>query len=559
MIDRAAILRRFTEAKAIRQPYEPFWQEITDNVCPNRSFWDPEAQEGKKPEYKIYDSTAPGALRILTDGMQGYRLSPPWFNLVMEDPRRQAASGVAQHLEMRERVLYGELARSNFYDAVNPFITDAATVGTTVVLFLEDQTRRRFHFQTRHMRECYIAEDRWGTVDTVFRHFKMTNRQMEQEWPGKLSEKRKLLVKENPDGKATILHVVCPRADAKYGMNDAGNKPWASAYLDMECDDPNTVLDEGGYDSFPYLVWRWRRMAGELYGRSPAYDAMADILMSNQMARTLMIGAQMAVQPMLNIPMELKGLERIVPWGRNYYTASQGISAVSTHQSYPIGKDQANEIKAAIRDAFRTKIFLLMEQLEQSAITATEIRERKSEMAAIMGAINTQLDTEMLRPLIARADMICERNGLYPPAPPAMKGGMMKVQFQGVLANLQRRYNQTQGLTAGVQFALALSQARPETADNFDWDDITRRGWETEGAPASSVKDTATVLKMRQIRAKAMQEQAAQQAAAAQGAELAKNADKLNQPLNPDSMLAGVAKAASRPPAKEPASRGVSP
>lgn len=555
MIDKTVLLRRFNEAKAIRLPWEPVWQEITDNVCPNRNFWDSDAAEGQKSDYKIYDSTAPSALRILVDGMQGYRLSPPFFSLVMEDPRRQNAPGVAQHLEMRERILYATLARSNLYEQANEFLTDAASIGTTVVLAREDTTRGTLVYQTRHMRECYIAENRNGIVDTMFRSFKLTNRQMAQEWPDFLSEKRKLLLKGNIDAKATILHVVCPREDAKYGMIDGGNKPFASAYLDYECDE---ILDEGGFDSFPYLIWRWRKNSGELYGRSPAYDALADILMSNQMARTLMIGAQMAVQPMLNIPNEMKGLERIVPWGRNYYTGQDQITAVNTGQNYPIGKDQSNEIKAAIRDAFRTKIFLLMEQLETDARTATEIRERKSEMAAIMGAINQRMDTELIRPMIARADMMCERNGLYPPAPPAMRGGRIKVEAQGVLANLQRRYNQFQGLTAGLQLVLPLSQARPEVADNLDWDDVARRGWEMQGAPASSMKDVAIVEKLRKIRAQALAAQKQAEAQAMQAAEIAKNADKLNQPMNPDSMMAGMAKAGAQQPKGPEPSRGVS-
>jgi len=560
MADRAAIQRRFKEAQQIRQPWEPLWQELTDNLCPNRSFWDGEAQEGQKPAYKIFDSTGPNALRILVDGYQGYRISAAgnWFALGMEDDRRQRAPGVAQHLEMRTRILYAEFARSNLYDAANEFITDAASIGTTVVLSREAAGSRRLIYQTRHMRECYIAEDRDGNVDTVFRQFRITNRQMKQEWPDTLSAQRKLMVNDNPDGMATVLHVVCPRDDAQYGRIDGRNKPWASVYLDMGCTD-GEALDEGGYDSFPYLVWRWRKVAGELYGRSPAYDALADVLMSNQMSRTLMIAGQTAAQPMWNIPVEMKGMERIVPNGRNYYTSPQSvISAVNSGQNYPIGKDQSQEIKAAIRDAFRTRIFLLMEQLEnRTDITATEIRERKTEMAALNGAVDGRLDTEMLRPLIARADMICERNGLYPEAPPAMKGGRMKVEFRGPLAALQRRYHQSQGLTAGLQFAAAVGQIRPETQDNFDWDDVTRLGWEMEGAPASSMKDAATVLKLRQLRAKALQAQQEAEQAAAQGAELAKNADKLNQPLNQDSMLAGIAKASAKAPAPQP-SRGVS-
>ena len=38
-----------------------------------------------------------------------------------------------------------------------------------------------------------------------------------------------------------------------------------------------TLLEEGGFDEFPYMVPRWSKVAGEIYGRSPSMTSLPDI------------------------------------------------------------------------------------------------------------------------------------------------------------------------------------------------------------------------------------------------------------------------------------------
>jgi hypothetical protein len=43
--------------------------------------------------------------------------------------------------------------------------------------------------------------------------------------------------------------------------------PVASIYLDEK---EKHILDEGGFDEMPYMVSRWAKATGEIFGRSPA-------------------------------------------------------------------------------------------------------------------------------------------------------------------------------------------------------------------------------------------------------------------------------------------------
>jgi len=47
----------------------------------------------------------------------------------MEDWRQQNIPGVADYLEEVDDILYGEFARSNFYEAIGEFFLDAASIG----------------------------------------------------------------------------------------------------------------------------------------------------------------------------------------------------------------------------------------------------------------------------------------------------------------------------------------------------------------------------------------------------------------------------------------------
>jgi hypothetical protein len=534
--------KRFTELEEQREPWEAGWQEITDYVLPRRSFWDLDAQAGKKPEVKIFDGAALNALQLLVDGLQGYLISPSirWYRLEMENKEQQKLPGVADWLEETEDVMYAEFARSNFYEAISEFFLDAASIGTAAMLVEDELAEKRILFSTRHIKECYISEARNGTVDTLYREFMMTNRQMLQMWGDKLSKERQAEGKEDPFGKVVVRHFVYPRRDRMPGKADSGSMAWSSVYVD---EDKKTIVDEGGYESFPYLVWRWRKNSDEVYGRSPASDAINDILRANQISKNLLQAAQLAVQPPMNIPMAMKGMERLVPKGANYYTNPQEIiSPINMAQNYPIGMDQENAVKEQIKETFRTKIFLLMEQLEGGPFTATEIRERQGEKAAVLGATIGRLNSETLVPLIDRVYAICSRNAILPPPPDTLsEGGRVHVEFTGPLYQAQKKYHAVQGIESGLGLVAAMAKFLPDSLDNVDEDELIRIGMDSNGMPQKVIREIPMVQEIRRKKAQAMAAQRQEAMALEKQKIMGANADQLNKPLQPDSMLAQVA------------------
>ena len=551
-------LRQLGMLKQVRQPYEPLWQDVTDYVLPRRSWWNREVTPGQKPETKMYDTTVLNCVQLLVDGIQGNLLSAnlPWLHLVMEDRRLQNLPGVAQYLEQLQQIFLAEYARTNFYPALNEFITDAVALGTAV-MFLEDNViEQRIRFLPRHLKECYIAEDAGGRVHTVYRDFPMENQQAWEAWGKELCPQRLEQVKQNPYANAHILHVVRPRNDAVSGRWDPEDRRYAETYIDVDFKD---TIEEGGYEHFPYLVWRWRKLTDERYGRGPGGDSIAEVLRLNQMAKSMLQSAQLANEPPLNVPEKLKGQERIVPRGYNYYSDPHAvITPINLGGNYPIGKDQEDQVREQIRDIFRTKIFLLMEQLEGNNYTATEIRERMGEKATVLDPTIARLSCDVLVPMVDRTHEILERNGVLPPPPAALRGGgRVHIEFQGPLAQAQERYQRSQGITAALPVIDAVMKLNPDSGDNVDFDELMREGMEAAGAPQKTIRDMALVQKLRQLQSQAMALQQQRQETMQAEQMIAANANKLNEPAQPGSMLAGMAKNMARRPAERAPGRGV--
>ena len=230
------------------------WEPMIDNIIAyvnhgRRSVWDRDLWPGQQTGMAVYDDTAMLARNMLVDGMVGYLCSrnQPWFALELpgkfnfpRTSRMRAWSGlridtypqVQQWLQDCAAVLYSAFNRSNFYDVVTEFISDGATCGTAYMLVEEDIKRASINFLVPHFRECFVAENQFGKVDTNYRVYKMTLRQMVQKFSIEEMEKADQNFRKdyesNMYAEREILHAVYPREDYEPGRVDARNKPWES-------------------------------------------------------------------------------------------------------------------------------------------------------------------------------------------------------------------------------------------------------------------------------------------------------------------------------------------
>jgi hypothetical protein len=163
-------------------------------------------------------------------------------------------------------------------------------------LFINEVPGDGLRYRAVHLSEIFVVENEAGRIKTIFRKPEMTRRQMLQRWgKERVSPKVASQVEKKPDELVNILHVVVPAED--YGANSS-TKLYASIYLEL---DSSHVLLVSGYFEFPYIVSRYVTGPREIYGRSPAMTALADIKILNEMSKSSIKAAQKAVDPPLLI------------------------------------------------------------------------------------------------------------------------------------------------------------------------------------------------------------------------------------------------------------------
>jgi len=488
----AALVRRFEQLKGRRASWETHWQEIADHVLPQRDFLSdtPHGQRGEKRTRRLYDSTAPMANELLASALAGMLTNPSltWFALRTDDPDLEAKPGVADWMAAaRDRMMRAFAdPDANFYPQIHEVYKDLAGFGTAVFYVGDEDGRIRF--QARALAELFIAEDARGRIDTVFRRYWMTARQAEQRWGAHIGEATRRALDGDPDREIAFLHAVLPASDLP---RETGRKraamTWASLHIEL---DSRTLIDAGGFHEFPFMVPRWSKMVGEVYGRSPAMLALADIRMVNAMSETVLKAAQKAVDPPLQVPHDgFMTPLNLTPGAVNFYDPTAinrggGIEPIATTGRLDLGFEMMEQRRANIRTAH------LVDQLTTDAgpqQTATEVLQRTEEKMRILGPTVGRLQAELLGPVVRRAFAILERQGALPARPPALRGRPVEVEYVAPIVRRQK-LSEVSGLSQMVEVVGFAAQLDPAAAQVIDAPATVRFMAEALALPASLIR-----------------------------------------------------------------------
>ena len=523
-----------------RNIWEDLWEEAVHYTSPKRDMWaddsgdaDGRGSEDVKKGQDLYDTHAVEAAKIEANGMVGWNSGPSvkWIKLKLMAEDMNELPFVKDWLEICERRLYQMLHRSNFYDQLFEFYLDLVTVGTATMLIEEDPDSMMINFSTRHPKETYICEGLNGRVNAAYRQVWYTGQQALDRYGEDLPDKF-LEDLQDPDDKKRLKHLTKKYKfvhviEKRHGRNTesalAQDKPIASVEFMPE---EQEIVRESGYDEMPLIVTRWSKNSNEKYGRSPAMDGLSTIKRMNQEKLATLKAGHRAVEPPLNIPMEMQRNLDLSPNGANIYkTPERRIYATDLGRGYPFGKDMLEMLRDEVDNIFMVPLFRMLDRLDRQ-VTATEVTERQGERVAGLAGPLTRQNSEGLGPMIMRIFNIMSRAGLMPAPPPvlAKRGVPLDVEFTGLLAQAQRRYHQSQSLNAGLaQIHGIVEMAQdPKLLFNLDLDDLIRKIAETEGFPESSIREMPEVKKMIESYNKQIQE-------AKQQEQLATGADAMNK------------------------------
>lgn len=526
---RQRILARHAALISERASWVSHWKDISDNLLPRAGrFFTSDRNRGEKRYNSIYDSTGTRALRVLAAGMMAGMTSParPWFRLTTSVPELDESPAVKTWLADVTRLMQMVFAKSNTYRALHSMYEELGAFGTASSIVLPDY-RNVIHHYTLTTGEFSIATDHRGVVNTVYREFEMTVGQMVGEFGlDKVSTQVKGMYDRNAlDQWVPVVHAIEPRAVRDPARRDARNMPFRSVYLEKGGND-DAILRESGYREFPALCPRWGVTGGDIYGNSPAMEALGDIkqLQHEQLRKAQGIDYQ--TKPPLQVPTSLKNQGvNTLPGGVTYVdTAAQnaGIrSAWEANLRLDYLLTDIQDIRERIKASFYADLFLMLANGTNPQMTATEVAERHEEKLLMLGPVLERMHNEILDPLIDQAFTRLVAAGIVPPPPQELQGMELNVEFVSMLAQAQRAIA-TNGIDRFVGNLGAVAGFKPEVLDKFDADRWADAYADMLGIDPELIVPGDKVALIRLARAEAAQQQAAAEQMAA-GAKTARD------------------------------------
>ena len=527
-----------------RSTWEPHWQELVDYLLYFFQDIITTGTPGAKKGTALCDTTGTVAAVDFANGIYGVLTNPslPWFALKTENDDLMEDSEVKRFLEWLERQYYTVFQRSNFYTGIKTIYLGLAGL-CTAPLFIGEHFRNLAYFEPLNLAECFIDVNQYGEVDTLYRVFELSARQMEQKWGrDRLSDRARNALADNKGiNRFQVVHAVEPRSNRDPARLDNKHFAFASVYFEKG-EEGADFLEEGGYREFPYCVPRFFTAPGEVYGRGPGMMALPEVKELQAMKGDISQAMQLRLRPPLVLPHDgFLGPMKLTPFGINYYRGD-GNPAQERIGSIPVGGEAAYPDKELeTKRQFIRQIFFnqLFEAMQDPRATLGQVLLSNQKDMERLGPFLGQLQNELFNPMFDRLFAMMVRRftplwkaGVLPGPPPVLAGENLRIDYISPLAKAQRRA-EAQGIIQTMDFMAGAMRVNPEVPDNFDLDGASKHYADLSGYPNKLVR---TPEQVEEIRTRRAQVQQAQQAALA-ALEAAKAVPGLGKGAEPGSPL----------------------
>ncbi|ELY4783951.1 phage tail protein [Cronobacter sakazakii] len=532
------LTKQLAQLEQERTTFEPHWRELSDFIIPRGSrFLTSEANRGDRRNTKIVDPTATMANRTLSSGMMSGITSParPWFKLATPDPEMMDYGPVKLWLETVQNRMNDMFNKSNLYQSLPLIYSSLGTFATGAMAVLEDDDDviRTMPFPVG---SYYIANSPRLSVDTCFRKFSMTVRQLVREFGlNSVSSSTKSAFENGTYEKwVDVVHAVYPNMNRETGKMNAKNKAFRSVYFEVGGDN-DKVLRESGYDEFPIMAPRWEVNGEDVYGSScPGMIALGQVkaLQLEQRRKAQQIDKQ--TNPPMIGPTSLKTQRvSLLPGDITYVDQVTGAEGLRpAYQVNPNLGDLLGDIqdtRQLINSAYFVDLFMMLQNVNTRSMPVEAVIEMKEEKLLMLGPVLERLNDEFLDPLIDRAFSMMARKNMLPPPPDVMQGMPLRIEYISVMAQAQKAIGLS-SLERFVGFVGNLASAKPEALDKLDVDQAIDNYAVMSGVSPTVVVPQEQAQQTRNDRAQQQQQAMALQTgmAAVQGAKTlseAKTAD----------------------------------
>ena len=510
--------QRWSQLKDERASWFSHYMEITTYLLPrNGRYFTADRDKGYRRHNAIYDSTGTRALRILAAGLMSGLTSPsrPWFRLAAHDPELMKVAAVRIWLADVTNVMLAIFQKSNTYRALHSMYEELAAFGTAACIVTDDFDDIIRHYPLTTGEYC-IATDWRGEVCSLYRQFDKTVGEVVKEFG--IDNCSPTVASQFKSGQldtwVTLINAIEPNADRDPAKKDNQNMAWRSVTYESGTN-TEKFLRESGYDQFPALCPRWQVSGGDIYGNSPAMEALGDVkqLQHEQLRKGQVIDYQ--TKPPLQMPTSMKNHDvETLPGGISFVdsaTPGGGIrSAFEVNLRLDYLLEDIRDVRGRVNSAFYADLFTMLSGSVDPRKTATEVAELKEEKLVLLGPVLERLQNELLDPLIEMTFARMLAAGVVPQPPQELQGQELSVQLVSMLAQAQRAIA-TNGTDRFMGNALNMAAAKPELLDKIDFDAWVSEYSDMLGVSPHLIVSDEDVAALRQQRAKAAAAAAQQQ------------------------------------------------
>lgn len=499
------ILQRHKIAKNKKEDFRSLYEDAMEFALPQRNLYGGEYEGrvgGKKKMSRVFDSTAINSTQRFANRLQSGIFPPQrkWCRLEPGTDIPMERRGEAQRaLDLYNDKLFAVLKQSNFDIAMGEFLLDLS-VGTAVMLVQKGDAVSPINFIPVPQYLVSFEEGANGQVDNVYRTMRIKGESIQMQWKdAKLPEDLQKRIADKPTEdvdliEATIYNI--DRGDFGYYVIDEKSKS-EIVYRKMK--------------SSPWVVSRYMKVAGEIYGRGPVLTALPDIKTLNKTKELLLKNASLAItgvytaadDGVLN-PATIKITPgAIIPVARNGGPQGEALKPLPRAGDFNVSQIVINDLVQSIK---RTLLDESLPPDNMSARSATEVVERMKELAQNLGSAFGRLINETMIPLVTKILEVMDNDGIIN-LPLRVNGLEVKVSPVSPLAMAQNM-DEINNIIQFMQIAQGLGPEgqlaiKPGAAIDYIADKL--------GVPASvRSNDQERKAQLQQIQQVAMQAQQAQ-------------------------------------------------
>lgn len=405
------ILQRHKIAQNRKEDFRSLYEDAYEFALPQRNLYAGDYETGhtgRKKMSRVFDSTAVGSTQRFANRLQSgiFPAQRKWCRLEPGTdipPNRRIEA--QQALDLFGDKMFAVLKQSNFDIAIGEFLLDLS-VGTAVMMVQPGDALSPINFVPVPQYLVTFEEGVNGQVDNVYRRMRIKGESIALQWKdADISSDLQKKIDDKPTEEIDLIEATIydvKRGDYCYHVIHEKTK--------------EEIVYRRKKTS-PWVVSRYMKVAGEIYGRGPVLTALPDVKTLNKTIELVLKNASLAItgvytaadDGVLN-PANVRIVPgAIIPVARNGGPQGDSLKPLPRAGDFNTSQIIINDLRMNI------KRIMLDESLppdNMSARSATEVVERMKELSQNLGSAFGRLINETMIPLVAKILEVMDEAGL---------------------------------------------------------------------------------------------------------------------------------------------------